>query len=382
MAIEADKWAIRTRFLEPSYRYTDVQKETALIMLTHSKVLLGDSQEILKTLPSHSMDALVSDPPYGLGTKMPDAKMISDYLEGRSGLDTGGDFMGRDWQLPSVALWREAYRILKPGAVLMAFAGSRTLDLMAAGIEAAGFQYVGLLSYQYGQGFPKSLSIGKALNKISRGACDSDTVEQDEAKKWDGFGTSLKPAYEPILVFTKGASDWKMPKVPFFYTAKAPKKERWSHISCKCEKGVFREWMTALQEKARLVDKVFLEGRALFEIAAPAAVADTFRDTVCNDCHEKLTVMGHVTVKPLSVMRWLIELAVPEGGAILEPFLGSGTTGRACIETNRSFIGIERDPTYFELACRRIENTVPSVTKAVVKRAPKARNLELFMEGT
>lgn len=110
-------------------------------------VLLGDSLEVLKDAPSDYFQAVVTDPPYGLGTKEPTGPEIDAYLAGTAGIDTGGDFMGKNWSLPSVALWREVYRTLKPGAVVMAFAGTRTLDLMAAGIEAAGFRYVGCLGW-------------------------------------------------------------------------------------------------------------------------------------------------------------------------------------------------------------------------------------------
>lgn len=121
-----------------------------------NQVLNGDSAEVLKTFPDECFDACVTDPPYGLGTKEPTGEEIDAYLAGASDLDTGGDFMGKNWSLPTVALWREVYRTMKPGAVVMSFAGTRTLDLMAGGIEAAGFTYVGVCGWVHGQGFPKS----------------------------------------------------------------------------------------------------------------------------------------------------------------------------------------------------------------------------------
>lgn len=114
-----------------------------------NQILLGDSAEVLQTLPADSIGAVVTDPPYGLGTRQPTGEEIQSYLRGED-LDMGGDFMSKKWSFPSVALWREVYRVLEPGGVLMAFAGSRTLDLMAAGIEAAGFQYNCTLGWTYG----------------------------------------------------------------------------------------------------------------------------------------------------------------------------------------------------------------------------------------
>ena len=210
-------------------------------------ILLGDSAEVLKEFPDACLDACVTDPPYGLGTRQPTGPEIDAYLNEGSRLDSGGDFMGKDWDMPSVPLWREVYRAMKPGAILMAFAGTRTLDLMAAGIQAAGFKYIGLLSWCYGQGFPKSLDISKAIDKAAghwRGKAGektgfkSDSLSgphyersdkgepvTEEAKKWKGWGTALKPAWEPVLVFSKEETTWKMPWPPFLYNAKASKSE-------------------------------------------------------------------------------------------------------------------------------------------------------------
>ena len=104
-----------------------------------NKVLLGNCLAVLKTLPENSIDAIVSDPPYGLGTKQPTREDIIKYLQGGQ-LDTGGDFMGKDWEIPAVSVWEQCFRVLKPGGHLLAFAGTRTFDMMSVGIRAAGFE--------------------------------------------------------------------------------------------------------------------------------------------------------------------------------------------------------------------------------------------------
>lgn len=114
-----------------------------------NQIHLGDSAEVLRTFPDASITDTITDPPYGLGTRQPTGADIDAYLAG-SNLSTNGDFLGMDWEIPPVPLWREVYRAMKPGGILMSFAGSRTLDLMAAGIEAAGFTYIGNLGYLYG----------------------------------------------------------------------------------------------------------------------------------------------------------------------------------------------------------------------------------------
>jgi DNA modification methylase len=206
-----------------------------------NQVLHGDCLEVLKTLPDNSIDAIVSDPPYGLGTKQPTREDIIKYLQGDR-LDTGGDFMGKDWEIPPVTVWEQCYRVLKPGGHLLAFAGTRTFDMMSVGIRAAGFEDrdtvasmfgPSVLQWIYGSGFPKSLDIAKAIDRMlgvkgkvirteqrmnepsgivnaDRGAGAREFVERtirepasDEAKKWAGWGTALKPAWEPILCFRK-----------------------------------------------------------------------------------------------------------------------------------------------------------------------------------
>lgn len=166
-------------------------------------IILGDCLTVLPTLAAESIDCVVTDPPYGLGTKEPTLEEILAYLNG-SDLDTGGDFMGRDWSIPPVAVWKECLRVLKPGGHLLSFGGTRTFDLISMGIRAAGFdcrdtvatQFGGMcLEWLYGQGFPKSLNISKALEKAG--------APPEIVEKWKGWGTALKPAWEPILVFRK-----------------------------------------------------------------------------------------------------------------------------------------------------------------------------------
>jgi len=106
-----------------------------------NQIILGDCLECLKILPDASISCVVTDPPYGLGNKAtPSNEEILAYISGKSNLDLGGDFMGHDWHIPSVAVWKECYRVLKPGGHLLSFAGSRTFDLVSVGIRVAGFE--------------------------------------------------------------------------------------------------------------------------------------------------------------------------------------------------------------------------------------------------
>lgn len=168
----------------------------------------GDALTILKTLESESVDCCVTDPPYELG------------------------FMGKKWDKSGITynvdLWREVLRVLKPGAYLLSFGGARTYHRMACAIEDAGFEIRDMIEWVYGSGFPKSLDIGKAIDKL-QGNERHDLGEHPNARKtvgsinickkngsarltkghskYEGYGTALKPSHEPICMARKPLSE-------------------------------------------------------------------------------------------------------------------------------------------------------------------------------
>lgn len=174
-----------------------------------NEIIQGDCIEVMKTLPKNSVDAIVTDPPYGLS------------------------FMGKKWDydVPSLEVWQECLRVLKPGGYLLSFAGTRTQHRMAVRIEDAGFEIRDMIAWVYGSGFPKSLNIGKAVSKImgeevkqgtafktageygGRNLKDPTPIndreqfrhrpQTEEGKQWEGWGTALKPSLEPITVARK-----------------------------------------------------------------------------------------------------------------------------------------------------------------------------------
>lgn len=338
-------------------------------------LLHGDCLEMLPTLADSSIDSIVTDPPYGLS------------------------FMGKKWDydVPDESIWRECLRVLKPGGHLLAFAGTRTQHRMAVRIEDAGFEIRDMIAWVYGSGFPKSHNL------------DGD---------WRGWGTALKPALEPItvarkpfigtvaenvLVYGTGALNIDSCRVAIDVSVDDPRlggKGTWS--SDKMAKNVYEggyagervgssplgRWPANLIHdgseevvglfpgnagsaarffycaKASKRDRD--EGLEGFEAKATAfgnqAQAELKRGNLDHDDGKsgmnkvKMRQNTHPTVKPTDLMRYLCRLITPVGGTVLDPFMGSGSTGKAAMKERFNFIGIERDESYFEIAKARIEN--------------------------
>lgn len=158
-------------------------------------ILLGDNIDLLKAYPDNFFSSIVTDCPYGLG-KEPDAnKVLQDWIDHGYHEIKGGGFMGKHWDrfVPQPRLWKEVLRVLKPGGHLLAFFGTRTYDWGTLAIRLAGFEIRDMITWHYAEGFPKSLNIKKQLTKMG----------SDQAETWDGWGSALKPATEPICLARK-----------------------------------------------------------------------------------------------------------------------------------------------------------------------------------
>lgn len=336
-------------------------------------------------IADNSIDAIVTDPPYGLSKQPKMEEVLKHWLAGDDYNATGSGFMGKTWDsfVPGPSIWKEAYRCLKPGAWAVVFAGSRTQDLMALSLRLAGFEIMDTGMWLYGSGFPKSLDISKAIDKSS----------PDQAKQWEGWGTALKPAYEPFILARKpldgtyannvlkhgvgglnidgcrvgdeqlgevkrgvsklgtfeGADGNITPSrtgrfpanvihdgldepwAKYFYCAKVSKKDR--------DEGLENLSITSAGE---MTDRE--EGSD--GLNSPRAGAG--RTTGARNIHP--------TVKPTELMRYLCRLVTPPNGLILDPFSGSGSTGKAAVLEGFNFTGFEMDETYCEIANKRIEH--------------------------
>ena len=382
-----------------------------------AELFLADCLVALKAMPDNSVDSIVTDPPYGLS------------------------FMGKRWDydVPSVEIWAECLRVLKPGGHLLAFAGTRTQHRMAVRIEDAGFEIRDMIAWVYGSGFPKSLNVAKAIESGSgrpedirrmqmggdykpscRGrvnydhgagsAMDAGVAEwqpdSEAARQWSGWGTALKPALEPITLARKplvgtvaanvlahgtGALNIDASRIPIDQSVDDPRlggAGTWS--SEKMAKNVYEggyagervgssplgRWPANLIHDGS--DDVLAgfpqssakngvtqgEGKGgIWSESTGKRAGPTHGDAgsaarffYCAKASKKDRGEGnaHPTVKPTELMRYLCRLVTPPGGTVLDPFMGSGSTGKAALLEGFAFIGAEREQESFDTAAARI----------------------------
>jgi site-specific DNA-methyltransferase (adenine-specific) len=329
-------------------------------------VRVGDSLELLATLPAASVDAVVTDPPYGIGFEGHDwdrpalagpchlVALGNGSGRGRHKPPRGSDRVqlvrARRYQLWSRAWAAESLRVLKPGGHLVSFGAPRTAHRLACGIEDAGFELRDTLMWLFGKGFPKAHRLDGA---------------------WGGWAASLKPAHEPILLARRPLQGTTQQNAERHGTgalnieACRGDAGRWppnvvlSHAStctprrcdpdCPVETlGPSARFFYAPKISRRERD-AGCEGLAARRTATFKIGSASWRRAEVN-----LTRNFHPTVKPIALMRWLVRLVCAPGGLVLDPFCGSGTTGCAAALERRRFLGIEREPDYAEIARARI----------------------------
>ena len=346
--------------------------------------------EVLKDLEDNSIDSVVSDPPYGLSqisTQVFNECMLKWCTDDRSFMPSSKGFMGKSWDsfVPPPSLWDEVYRVLKPGGHALIFAGSRTQDLMGLSLRLAGFEMRDCVQWIYGSGFPKFLDVSKAIDKLNLGRAVSK-----EAKQWEGWGTALKPAYEPALLVRKpfrgsvaqnvlehgvGGINVDGGRIGEF------EETEFKQVVPNYKNNIYGkglgggEWNQHTNGRwpsnVLLNESIKDEWAKYFYCAKPSREErnkglDRFETKEAGSRSGGEYRNGkqgvkpkakniHPTVKPIDLMRYLCRLITPPGGIVLEPFMGSGSTGIGAIKEGFDFIGIEREEEYFEIAKARIE---------------------------
>lgn len=369
-------------------------------------ILQGNCLDLLKTLEDNSVDSVVTDPPYELG------------------------FMGKSWDSTGIAfnpdVWKETLRVLKPGGYLLAFSGSRTYHRIAVAVEDAGFEIRDQIMWVYGSGFPKSMNISLSMNK-----------KGIDSSKWEGWGTALKPAHEPIVMARKPLEGTVVDNVLTWGTgginidaSRVPgepvpinKLEEWSGFGQKIEPDYKQEMNTSGRFPANLIhdgsDEVVelfprAKGGAYPAVRGSSDIGAFAQGGTHKDKPNQARVMGddgsaarffycakanskdrnegldnfqseqpdlfnngdnfgdedsgnkdsskkkniHPTVKPTELMRYLVKLVTPPEGTVLDPFAGSGSTGKAAMLDNYKFVGIEMNEEYVAIAKARIEHAL------------------------
>jgi len=403
----------------------------------------NDCIEVMKEIDDNSIDAIVTDPPYELG------------------------FMGKHWDRTGIAYnieaWQQALRILKPGGYLLSFGGTRTYHRMACAIEDAGFEIRDMIEWIYGSGFPKSHNIGKAIDKLQgndkeivgvdknptrfkeykeQDGCSRKTFNDKITKgnsEWEGWGTALKPAHEPVCMARKplsektvaknvlkwgigginidecrvgtGAKKWSEPKGGIFHPSENnnaklednPKGRfpanlihdgsdevvalfpdskgqqgdvKGTEPSHTGQNGIYSDFVRVPATPKRNDSG----SAARFFYCAKASKAERnkgleglenkqirrlsggqYQDnsgSLNSNKNGAFSKNNHPTVKPLKLMQYLIKLVTTENAIVLDPFMGSGTTLKACKDLGRKCIGIEINEEYVKIAIKRLGQEV------------------------
>lgn len=398
-------------------------------------IVHGTCLDVLRTFPDASVDAIVTDPPYGLGTREVSVAEMIAYLQGAN-LDLG-EFMNKDWEIPSVLVWKECFRVLKPGGHLLSFGATKTQDIISIGLRAAGFEKRDEIDVEFGpavfrwlraQGMPKSTDVGKALKDTPNGPT------------WAGWGTALKPYWEPVLMFRKPVEtgtvveqivktgtgginvdasrikhaskedfakhkagvdaikakggvrgkSWKNnsdlsgandvtpagrfpPNVLFVHSdvcRKTGTKKVEAHVINRFNDGA-KPFGNGAGHEYTTVQMGDANGEEEIETwechpSCPIGILNKQRDGASRyfqnfepdalfqyvpkpNAREKNAGLEedeeneHVTVKPVTLMRYLVRMVTPKGGLVLDPYCGSGTTCVAAVEEDFNFIGIEKE---------------------------------------
>ena len=350
------------------------------------------------------VDAVVTDPPYHL-TSITERFGKEGSAPAQHGTDgafarASRGFMGKEWDGGDIAFreetWALCFELLKAGGHLLAFSGSRTYHRMAVAIEDAGFEIRDQIMWIYGSGFPKSLNIGKAIDKAegneravvgetknggknAMGGLSNNynnkkrlSVTKGESE-WEGWGTALKPAHEPIVLARKPISEKSIADNVVKHGTGAinidgcriePDDDAKIRFRKAGSNGVAdvltRATTTTLYDPtngrypANVIHDGLQEEWARYFYCPKTSTSEREESVTQNGQDRSNT---HPTVKPVELMRYLCRLITPKGGTVLDPFMGSGSTGLAAKTECMEFIGIEREQEYFDIATDRINKT-------------------------
>ncbi|WWT39522.1 hypothetical protein [Microcystis phage Mel-JY01] len=424
------------------------------------EIINGDCINVLKQYEDNYFDSIVTDPPYGIS------------------------FMNKKWDydVPSIEVWQECLRVLKPGGHLLSFGGARTFHRIAIKIEDAGFELRDTIMWVYGSGFPKSLDVGKAVDKLQGNervtlginpsirpnhGNNPNLVAMTQIKGkqenliltkgnsiFEGWGTALKPAFEPIILARKPFKNSVAKNVLEYGTGAInidgcrvgdeDMSAQWDRVWNENNGDMGKRYSQNSRERGKNVPpgrwpanfihdgsedvlNIFpdnVEGKDKFKKSASSiygsktnlneyngestsqwgSAARFFYCTKASNRdrdeglegfalgnnmrvngpreseeakHATLRANTHPTVKPTNLMRYLCRLITPPGGLVLDPYNGSGSTGKAAIMEGFNYIGIEREEEYCKISTARINHALDKLSNnAVSENIAKFFNMD------
>ena len=309
----------------------------------------GDALTALRAIPDRAVHAVVTDPPYAINRAEAGADPETLMQAAMLGMQSANwhekathsrgyaDSDPRQFQTWCEAWLTECHRVLKPGGHLIAFGGTRTWHLLAVAAQAVDFEIRDNMAWLYASGVPKGLDVRAALEAAGK---------PEEALKWDGWGTTLKPGFEPFILARKPLEGTVAENVL-------------RHSTGALNLGGCRLRATSPRDgsEERWPSNVHMDQASAHNISttSPTPAESVFFVSKPN-ARERVRANGveHPTVKPLQLMRHLVRLVTPSGGTVLDPFAGSGTTLEAALMEGFNAIGVEREADYVPLILERI----------------------------
>jgi site-specific DNA-methyltransferase (adenine-specific) len=358
--------------------------ETAILQIpvsTPFSIQKGTSPDSLRALPPNSIDHIITDPPYGLTDKEIDIrKVIQAFLNGDDFRPNGGGYNNNEWDafVPGPKMWTEAYRILKPGGYLIAFSGKRTIHYLSLAVQMSGFEIKDQLLWFHGQGNPKTPRLSGTLQEAG--------ASERILNLFGNYRGDLRPLYEPILIAQKPISAPNIARnlikhgvgginsaeiIPGSYAGDIISSLEVKEIFNGKESGI--KTIPPILSFSKASQREKKDG--LNNLIIPGATDVRPESTSFANQTPINGFNFHPTVKPIELMKYLIELFSIEGSIILDPFMGSGTTGVAALKANRQFVGTEMDEKYFIIAKHRIEMTSREISNNPISTANNIKKL-------
>lgn len=341
----------------------------------------GTCPDSLRALPPDSVDSFITDPPYGLTDKTINIyEVISAFMNGKDFKPNGGGYNKNEWDsfVPGPQVWAEAYRSLKPGGWLISFSAKRTIHYLAMAVQMAGFEIKDQILWFHGQGASKTTPLAENLKEAGANEKLIELV--------GNYRADLRPLYEPILMAQKPMNS---PNTAINIIKNSTGGMNAAEVLLNsyagdiiCDSNEFiKKFLSGKKNGIKIIPPVLSFSRTSQKEKKVGlqdfTVSGASDEIIRSSSHANQTPTNgynyHPTVKPVALMKYLVELFSIEGAIIVDPFMGSGSTAIGALEANRRFIGVELKEDYFSLAQHRITKALKT---GKIQSNSKANNIE------